>query len=101
MSADGLIVYNTAQLTGLLEEISSKMNQFNQLNSEMEGIRRQIEQSWDPQSEASAAFRTVHQKWTNDVTEIQGVLAQIIRAATDGQGNMSDTERAVARTFNA
>ncbi|GAA2054952.1 WXG100 family type VII secretion target [Williamsia deligens] len=101
MSADGLIVYNTGQLTHLLGEIHSKMGQFNQLNEEMQQIRTKIEQSWDPQSEAAASFRAVHQKWTSDVTEIQGVLAQIIRAASDGQGNMSDTERAVARTFNA
>ncbi len=67
------------------------MNQFNQLNNEMEGIRRQIEQSWDPQSERRPPFRTVHQKWTNDVTEIQGVLAQIIRAATDGPGQTCPT----------
>ena len=64
----------------------------------MTNLQKNLGESWH--STSNAAFNSTFDNWRKDVTEIQETLNQIIRASTDGVGDMGEQERAVAKMFN-
>ena len=99
MTADGKITYSAGILEHL-NDIKAREADFTNLVGEMNSLRKQVVDNWDPSSDSAAAFYTAHDKWTKDVEEIQQVLRSIIARATDGVGDMASTEKSVASMFH-
>ena len=98
MTADK-ITYSAAILEHL-NDIKAREAAFTNLVGEMNGLRKQVVDNWDPESDSAKAFYVAHDKWTKDVEEIQQVLRTIIVRATDGVGDMASTEKSVASMFH-
>lgn len=88
----------TAAIVDHLQDITQRKSEFDGLHQHMDSLRTKVLGSWGQGSAAS--FEAAHRKWSSDVGEIQETLAQIIRAASDGVGDMAATESAVAKSFH-
>jgi WXG100 family type VII secretion target len=96
MSGDGQITYNPAILDHL-QTIAQCKGEFDNLLNDVANLEKGVRESWHGVSNDS--FSQTFNNWRSDVAEIQETLNHIIRAATDGVGDMGDQERAVAKMF--
>ncbi|MGU3292774.1 WXG100 family type VII secretion target [Williamsia sp. M5A3_1d] len=97
MASDGQITYNPAILDHL-HTIQQCKTEFDGLLNDVTTLQKNLGESWH--SSSNQAFNTTFDNWRKDVTEIQETLSQIIRASTDGVGDMGEQERAVAKSFS-
>ncbi|GED98006.1 WXG100 family type VII secretion target [Gordonia crocea] len=93
-----MIHYNYAGIASVMAEATQQKTQLIQLVQDMTGIKNSTQSLWeDPES--AEAFRAAYTKWLQGSEELQGVLGNIINAASQGSDNMNGTNKAIANTW--